>query len=151
MIRQKQQNGYCGEDNSKIQDSLKVKILDVHENEIGIYTQEDFIITGKSFYRDIQLTENVIKQLSGINYCYVYLYYGDGSEEDIIALCLFDPGSNYNNDFYDKELLYINGVYVSGDNDNWSRFRISGGNIWTDWGLWEDSIIYMESVIPYLG
>ena len=128
---------YCGEENSKIQDNLKIKILDARENEIGIYKQEDFVITGEGFYRDIQFTEDVMKQLAGINYCYVYLYYGDGSEEDTIALDIYYLGSDYRNNFYDKELLYENsGVYVSGDKENgWLWLGISGNNTWTDWGL----------------
>ena len=128
---------YCGEENSKIQDNLKIKILDAQENEIGIYKQEDFVITGEGFYRDIQFTEDVMKQLAGINYCYVYLYYGDGSEKDTIALDIYYLGSDYRNNFYDKELLYENsGVYVSGDKENgWLCLGISGNNTWTDWGL----------------
>ncbi|MFG6394691.1 MAG: leucine-rich repeat protein [Lachnospiraceae bacterium] len=119
---------YCGEDNLKIKDKLKVKILGLQGEEIGTYksANNDFTITGKKFYRVINFSGSVKQKLANINYCEVYLYYGDGKEEDTIIADSEHPEESFYSTEYDSSNIY-RPEYIKNSHRN-SSFIALGNN-----------------------
>lgn len=119
---------YCGEDNLKIKEKLKVKILGLNEDEIGTYkyANNDFTITGKKFYRVIKFSGSAKQKLANINYCKVYLYYGDGKEEDTIIADSEHPEESFYSTEYDSSNIY-RPEYIKNSHRN-SGFIALGNN-----------------------
>lgn len=115
---------YCGTDNSKIQDKLAVKVLDIERKEIGTYkaSNGDFTITGdtrSTTYR-IQFSDKIKQELSNMYYCYVHLYYDD-----------MEVFSSYNPEkcLYDYEPSYEEYIYQYGNIVNIYMARIDGYSV----------------------
>lgn len=95
---------YCGTDNSKIQNKLMVKVLDIRKQEIGTYnvTNGDFIVTGNTEYRTIQFSDKIKQEFSNIYYCYIQLYY-DG----VIVFNSNIPEESLYDDYYYSYDRYV--------------------------------------------
>jgi len=115
---------YCGDDNSKLQDKLKIKAFDIQKNEIGVYkySNSDFTIENNDYYtRTIHFSDKVKQELNSYYYCNIYFYYGEGIEETI-AIDAYNPNRNFYNISFSDSGRYSNWIV----NDN------SIGSIWLD-------------------
>ena len=97
---------YCGDNNSKLQDKLRIKVFDIKKNEVGIYkySNSDFTIENNGHYgniRTIHFSDKMKQELDSYYYCNIYFYYGEGIEETI-AIDAYNPNKDfYNHTFSD--------------------------------------------------
>ncbi len=96
---------YCGDDNSKLQDKLRIKAFDIQKNEIGVYkySNSDFTIENNGNYnniRTIHFSDKIKQELNSYYYCDIYFYYGEGIEEETIVIDAYNPNKNLYNDTF---------------------------------------------------
>lgn len=110
---------YCGDGNSKLQDKLIIKAFDIQKNEIGVYkySNGDFAIENNGHYnniRTIHFSDKIKQELNSYYYCNIYFYYGEGIEEETIAIDAYNPDRNFYNINFSDSVRYSNWIV----NDN---------------------------------
>lgn len=118
---------------------IKIKILDIEGNEIGIYKYSDGDFTVDDVNIDhavinINFNNNIKQELAELYYCNVYFYYGDGNENDTIVKCTH---ATYNSEtktmeyenLYDMDSYYAR--YIKEESRGWIEMVLSKkGNIY---------------------
>lgn len=123
---------YCdGGSGSKLQNNLKIRVADIRNNEIGIYSCGDFTINRNTnyIYATIKFSDKIKQQFSSLYFCYVYLYYGnDISDNTVVCNATYniDKSLYYEHDYY--EGIYLRSV-IRQENNGYIMFSVSD-NIW---------------------
>lgn len=126
-------NWYCGEQNAKIKDKLRIKIFNMPKakgEEIYNFDSDDFTINGdlNSNYRSIQFNDAIKKELDNLYVGYIYISIVDENGKEYEPHKADEPSVSY----YSSN---INALYVRNESSKLSSIGFSISN--------NDSIVYM--------